>query len=110
HCITEWMHPTGWVVAPGDRHLANLVAPPSGDEQHLDVKRPAVEDLSVEEIPRHAEAKRLEATLGVLDARQGEDANEPVEDPPHQMAVRRLPDAARAWDFARCNRDVHAAG
>ena len=78
-------------VEPEDRHLRDRVAEPAREEERLDVERETVDGRPAEDLPRGVGAEELEAALGVVDARDGEEADEEVEELPARDAEERLP-------------------
>ena len=78
-------------VVPGDADLPDDGAAPAGEPDELDVEGEAV-DLHVgEQGAREIAAQQLEAALGVADAADGDDPHDDVEQPPHELAIGRLP-------------------
>ena len=59
------------LVRPVDRHLSDMIAPPSCHEQNLDIKTEPIHPHTREEVLRHFRAEHLESALRVLDTTIG---------------------------------------
>ena len=67
-----------------------------------------VQESPAQDFADYLALEELEATLRIREARQDREADQPIEDPPHNVAVRWLSDSARAYPLARTDRDIAA--
>src|SRR5207249_11911300 len=64
----------------------------AGDEERLHVEGEAVQDRGAEGRLGRLGGEELEAALGVVETRKHEEPHQPVEEPPHGLAVPGLAD------------------
>ena len=81
---------------PYDANLANPEPCAPREKQQLDIEGKSFNREMREQCACRVRAEQLETALGVLDARQHEDLDERVEDPPDQVPCQRLADPARS--------------
>jgi hypothetical protein len=91
-----------------NRHLDDAVASPARQIEQLDVEGEVLERLGGEEILRGGAREALEATLGVVDARQQRWRAQEIEGPPDDVAQHRLVVAHGAGCHAAADGDVDA--
>lgn len=118
--IAEWMHLAPLAIGPDDGDDGDTVPQVAGDGEEFDIEggdprssqpmRHGVEEGPPEDLLRHVAAEELETALSVLDARQDEAADQPVENTAHDVAIERFAEAAGADPLARSDGDIRSIG
>jgi hypothetical protein len=78
-----------------------------GDEEHLNIKGPSINDLYAKEILGCDRAEALEATLGILNPRKGHDSYQKIKPTTDPMSVEWFTISDSSLDLTGGDGDVH---